>query len=432
MLEVECGDLREVLPTLEADSIDSCVCDPPYELGFMNKKWDSTGVAFDLATWAHVYRVLKPGAYLCAFGGTRTWHRIAVAIEDAGFEIRDNLAWLYGQGFPKSLDMSKAIDKAAGAEREVVGSKRLQGNAGVSTNDKGGTYSVGVGLTADVTIDVTAPATELAKQWEGWGTALKPSFEPVILARKPPIGTIAENVEAYGVGGLHIDACRTPGETRINAPAGNKPGGVAYNMSAVGMPQDDVSHVVEGRWPPNVICDELVAADLDATHGVKTSGKMKGGTPRATRQGVAFGTMGAATGGETHGDSGGVSRYFYCPKANGKERDAGLEAWPVLSGGDMTDREEGAPGATNPRSGAGRGGQRRNMHPTVKPLALMRWLVRLVTPPGGFVLDPFAGSGTTGCACALEGFHFAGVELDPTHARLCVDRIAYWAKQAAA
>jgi hypothetical protein len=369
------------------------------------------------------YRVLKPGAYIAAFGGTRTWHRIACAIEDAGFEIRDSLAWLYGQGFPKSLDLSKAIDKAAGAERPVVGERRLTGNAGVPTKLKGGTYSVGAGLVADVTIDVTVSATELARKWEGWGTALKPSFEPVILARKPPIGTIAANVAAHGVGGLHIDACRTPTEAGGRPPAVAVPGkAVGYSYSPSGSSAQ--GETTEGRWPPNVCVDELVAHDLDASVAHTKSGTQK----KSRGKGGIWTPSQGAPCGPQYGDAGGVSRYFYCPKANGKERDAGLDAWPVLSGGAMTDREEGAPGATNPRSGAGRGGDRRNPHPTVKPLELMRWLVRLITPPGGFVLDPFAGSGTTGCACALEGFHFAGVELDPTHALLAADRISHWAR----
>lgn len=421
--------MRTVLATLPENALDSCVTDPPYGLNFMSKSWDRSNVETNPETWAAVYRVLKPGAYLVAFGGTRTWHRIACAIEDAGFEIRDNLAWLYGQGFPKSLALDKAIDKAAGAKREVVGTRRLQGNAGVSTKEKGGTYSVGAGLVADVQIDVTAPATELAKQWEGWGTALKPSFEPIVLARKPLIGTVAANVAAHGVGGLNIDGCRTPGETRVNAPAGNKPGGVAYNMSAVGMPQGAASRLVEGRWPPNVLCDESVAADLDETFGTHKAGKA------VTRNGGGGRIFDKAGDGKPkpdggYSDLGGVSRYFYCPKANGKERDAGLEGWPVLSGAEATDSEEGQARLASPRTGAGRGGGRRNPHPTVKPIELMRWLCRLVTPPGGFVLDPFTGSGTTGCAAALEGFHFAGVELDPTHTRLAMDRIAYWAARA--
>jgi site-specific DNA-methyltransferase (adenine-specific) len=440
MLEVECGDMRQVLQTLPENAFHACVTDPPYELGFMGKAWDKSGVAFDPETWRAAWRVLRPGAHLLAFGGTRTFHRIACAIEDAGFEVRDSIAWLYGQGFPKSLDLAKAIDKAAGAERQVVGERRLTGNAGVPTKLKGGTYSVGAGLVADVTIPITAPATELAKAWDGWGTALKPSFEPIVVARKPLEGTVAANVEAWGVGGLHIDACRTPAEKQTGWG-----GGGSHLFDGGLSPPVGERRPVDGRWPPNVCVDDDVAADLDHTYGVH-KGMSGGGVHRPDYQGGMFGKIdstaqsaqrprkgkagsgwGMTHTGTEYPDSGGVSRYFYCAKANSKERDAGLDAWPVLSGAQATDSEEGQARLASPRTGAGRGGGRRNPHPTVKPLELMRWLVRLVTPPGGFVLDPFAGSGTTGCAAAIEGFHFAGIELDPTHTRLAMDRIAYWA-----
>jgi len=396
--------------------------------GFMAREWDGSKIAFDVSAWRELYRVLKPGAHLVAFGGTRTFHRIACAIEDAGFQIRDSLAWLYGQGFPKSMDLSKAIDKAAGAEREVVGTRRLQGNAGVPTSLKGGTYSVGAGLTADVQIPITAAATDLAKKWEGWGTALKPCFEPIILARKPPIGTIAQNVAQFGVGGLNIDECRTPIEDGGGSwGQGKRPGGFGDVGADKGDGKPCGQKHESGRWPPNVACDEDIAADLDELYGVKKTGSHKAGQPR-----TRVATYGKPSQNlfENSGDEGGVSRYFYCPKANGKERDAGLESWPVLTGGEATGgREEGSAGVNNPRAGAGRGGGRRNPHPTVKPLALMRWLCKLVTPPGGFIIDPFAGSGTTGCAAALEGFHFAGIELDPVHVRLAMDRINYWANR---
>lgn len=423
MLEVECGDMRQVLRTLPENSFDSIVCDPPYELGFMGKAWDKTGIAFDAAAWAEAVRVLKPGGHIVAFGGTRTWHRIAVAIEDAGTQIRDSLAWIYGQGMPKSLNLSKAIDKAAGAEREVIGTRTLTGSAAMSTEEKGGTYASNTdsrGRTKEV--DVTAAATELAKKWEGWGTALKPCIEPIILARKPLIGTVAENVEEYGTGGLNIDACRTPTEAggRPLRVASGEPVGYSYSPSG----SRAVGETMEGRWPPNVIVDEDVAADLDETNGVHKSTPYKGGPKQ--KRGQIIDLENIAPGG--YSDAGGVSRYFYCPKANSGERDAGLEHWPVLSGAEATGSKEGQARLANGRTGAGRGGGRRNPHATVKPLALMRWLCKLVTPPGGFILDPFAGSGTTGCAAALEGFHFAGIELDPVHARLAADRIAYWAR----
>lgn len=354
------GDCRAVLAEQEPDTFDACVTDPPYELGFMGKDWDRSGVAVSVDTWAAVLRVLKPGAHIVAFGGTRTWHRIACAIEDAGFQIRDNLAWLYGQGFPKSLNLPGGV-----------------------------------------------------------GTALKPSFEPVILARKPLIGTVAANVEAHGVGGLQIDASRTSvGELIAGGGNGKASHGGRYGSGVTSGERPKVEPHTEGRWPPNVMVDEDVAADLDATNGVSTSRK---GKPRKSAEpGAGYGMT--HTGAE-HSDTSGVSRYFYCPKANAKERDAGLEHWPTLSGGDMTAREDGAPGATNPRSGAGRGGNRKNPHPTVKPIALMRWLCKLITPPGGVVLDPFLGSGSTGCAAGLEGFDFLGVELGEEYARLARDRI---------
>ncbi len=362
------GDCRAVLAEQEPDTFDACVTDPPYELGFMGKDWDRSGVAVSVDTWAAVLRVLKPGAHIVAFGGTRTWHRIACAIEDAGFQIRDNLAWLYGQGFPKSLNLPGGV-----------------------------------------------------------GTALKPSFEPVILARKPLIGTVAANVVAHGTGGLQIDASRmalAEGEKPYSYP--NGPGG---NTFSVGVNPDGsrskpaAAHDA-GRWPPNVMVDEDVAADLDATNGAKTSGKMAAGTKRAARHSVAMaGDMGAETLRDTIADTGGVSRYFYCPKANAKERDAGLEHWPTLSGAEATGSEEGQARLASPRTGAGRGGNRKNPHPTVKPIALMRWLCKLITPPGGVVLDPFLGSGSTGCAAGLEGFDFLGVELGEEYARLARDRI---------
>ncbi len=387
MIGLVTGDMVTVLALQDAETFDACVTDPPYELGFMGKAWDKSGIAFDPKAWAEVFRVLKPGAHLVAFGGTRTWHRIAVAIEDAGFEIRDNLAWLYGQGFPKSLDVSKAIDKAAGAERPVVGSRVLTGSAAMSTAEKGGTYASNTDSRGRTkTVDVTAPATDEAKQWAGWGTALKPSFEPIILARKPLIGTVAANVLAHGTGGLNIDATRI-GETGGTAK-GSKPEGVGHGIYGKGLHGNcEILELDKGRWPPNLCIDEDVASDLAD-----------------------------------------LSRYFYCPKAGAKERDAGLDLWPALTGGDLCeDREEGSAGLKNPRAGAGRGGGRRNPHPTVKPLALMRWLVRLVSPPGAALLDPFMGSGTTGIAAALEGFDFFGIDRDEKHVGLACDRIGHWA-----
>ena len=251
------GNSLNELPYLEDCSVDAVVTDPPYELGFMNKKWDASGIAYNVNIWAHCLRVLKPGGHLLAFGGTRTYHRMACAIEDAGFEIRDSINWIYGSGFPKSLDVSKAIDKAAGAEREIIGERKLGGNAAQSTKEKGGTYasntnSVGV---EPISVPITAPATDAAKQWEGWGTALKPAHEPIVLARKPFEDTVANNVMQHGTGALNID------KTRIG-----EGGQGTWASPRGGIWKTDPDQKAEllsstvGRWPANVIIDDSIEA----------------------------------------------------------------------------------------------------------------------------------------------------------------------------
>jgi site-specific DNA-methyltransferase (adenine-specific) len=347
-------------------SVDSCVTDPPYELGFMGKGWDSSGVAFDPKTWAAVFRVLKPGAFLCAFGGTRTYHRIACAIEDAGFEIRDCLSWLYGTGFPKSLNVG-----------------------------------------------------------DGRGTALKPAWEPIILARKPLIGTVAANVSEHGTGALNIDACRI-GLGLDKTPAPTRRGNSTpwfTTAAAQRLGGDDTV----GRWPANVLLDEEAARLLDEQSGTLTSGtKSPHHARNAPRLGKnAYGSdPGTPVPREWTGDSGGASRFFYCAKASASEREAGCDALPAKSAGELTDREDGSDGLNSPRAGAGRTSTgRKNHHPTVKPIALMEWLVRLVTPPGGTVLDPFLGSGTTGIAALRQGFRFVGVELGEEYIELMRTRI---------
>lgn len=374
------GDCRVVMASLPDSSVDSIVTDPPYELGFMGRGWDSSGIAFDPEVWAQALRVLKPGGHLLAFGGTRTWHRLAVAVEDAGFEIRDSIAWIYGSGFPKSLDVSKAIDKAAGAEREVVGSGTSGATAGMQnlgpSGIKGGEY------------DVTAPATTDAERWQGWGTALKPAFEPVVVARKPLDGTVAANVLAYGTGAINIDASRVGDEdTRRKSNAATNGEGWGFGT------REHVNGSASGRFPSNVLLDESQAAALDEQTGILTSGLMKARTERAPRKG---GTIYGAdqrniTAGDTYAVSGGASRFFYVAKAPGHER-------PKVDG---------------------------TQHATVKPLTLMRYLMKLVTPPGGTVLEPFAGSGTTLEAAILEGFSCIGIELDEdgTHIPLIRQRL---------
>lgn len=401
---VEPCDLRFALGGFPDCSVDAVVCDPPYELGFMGKRWDASGIAFDPDTWARCLRVAKPGAHLLAFGGTRTWHRIAVAIEDAGWQVRDSIAWLYASGFPKSLDVSKAIDAALGAEREVVGEWHIPGRGSRAAHQE-------YGLTNDHGT-ITAPATPQARAAAGYGTALKPAFEPIIVARKPLDGTVAANFMRWGTGGIDVDGCRV-GET----------GGTAKGS----FPRGE-SNIGAGRWPANVILDDSQAAALDAQSGESVSrasgydwGDSGNDNPariaRNIRSGVHF------------SDSGGASRFFFCAKASTAEREMGLSHLPPRTPA-AVEAQGGfdKKGLKSPRAGAGRASAgRRNTHPTVKPVELMRWLVRLVTPKGGVVLDPFTGSGTTGVATMLEGDgrRFVGFDLDPYHVEIARARIAH-------
>lgn len=375
------GNNLHILPTIPDSSIDAIVTDPPYELGFMGKKWDATGIAYSVDLWTECLRVLKPGGHLLAFGGTRTYHRMAVAIEDAGFEIRDSIHWIYGSGFPKSLDVSKAIDKAAGAERsEVIGFT----NKGMPP---GSNKAVGHGEGSEPT-PITAPATDAAKQWDGWGTALKPAHEPIVLARKPLIGTVAANVLQHGTGALNIDGTRIPmgdeyDPTKIQRQQHSN-GAIdgAFGASSL-IGKEIATYKPGGRWPANVIIDDTITDDW--------------------------------------------ARYFYCAKPSRSERNAGLDGLPVKTAGEATNRKDGSDGLNSPRAGAGRTGGAQNFHPTVKPLALMQWLIRLVTPPDGTVLDPFAGSGTTLAAATLEGINSIGIELTDDYLPIITAR-CQWAE----
>ena len=405
------GDCLEVLRSMPDCSVDSIVTDPPYGLSFMGKKWDYDVPSVDV--WVECLRVLKPGGHLLAFAGTRTQHRMAVRIEDAGFEIRDMIAWVYGSGFPKSLDVSKAIDKNNGevgrllrftewmrttgltskqidqatetnmgghyltaksqpaiptrrlwsklrplcgqvpdwvdelverieAEREVIGETKK----GAQTESTGRYGAWGDGITP------TAPSTDAAKQWQGWGTALKPALEPITVARKPLVGTVAENVLQHGTGAINVDGGKVEG----------------------------------GRWPANFIHD----GSEEATDLLKDS-----------------------------------ARFFYCAKASKADRDAGLDGSHSKQMDES--RKHGNPGGDNPRN---RGVQERtNFHPTVKPTDLMRYLCRLVTPPNRIVLDPFNGSGSTGCAAVLEGFQYIGIEREAEYIAISEKRIQARSKQ---
>jgi len=401
------GNCLETLKTLDTASVDSIVTDPPYELGFMGKSWDNSGIAYSQDLWAECLRVLKPGGHLLAFSGSRTYHRMVVAIEDSGFEIRDQIMWIYGSGFPKSLDVSKAIDKASGAEREVVGSK----TSGIANKDEGPRHTIGAGKSVEV--DITAPATPEAQQWQGWGTALKPAHEPIVVARKPVEGTVANNVLTYGTGALNIDGSRVAHQSEADRASATPQGKVTSNLKAGSAPDvnDEGRKDVErpdtslGRWPANVIhdgSDEVLAGFPNSKDGV--AGK------RTDRRGKSdVGSFGFKAQDEFggYGGEGSAARFFYCAKASKSERNAGLEGLPERRESDRQ-RDDGV-GGDNPRNRTNEA--RQNFHPTVKPLALMRYLIKLVTPPGGIVLDPFLGSGTTAVAATLEGFDWIGCEM---------------------
>lgn len=467
------GDCLDVLRELPDSSVDSVVTDPPYGLEFMGRGWDApwqesdvnadagfNGGGLDVTKrlpsftgstnpkclscggtrrgrrdgtakvavclcadgghfpnvravemrafqdWCEAWvveclRILKPGGHLVAFGGSRTWHRLAAAVEDAGFEIRDSIAWLYGSGFPKSLDVSKAIDKAAGAERtEVIGSKL--GRPGMSkdgSNQRNGFDSAfGGESTGVMPTDITAPATEEAAQWQGWGTALKPAFEPIVVGRKPLAGTVAHNVLTHGTGALNIDACRTAtataddyGRSTTRADGSRS---TSHEVYGADTRTDPTAAHDRGRWPTNVVLDESQAAELDRQSGIQKDGTAVNRNRSADEKRSWYGTRKSQTGEDVgYGGIGGASRFFptfrYEAKAPASER-------PNVDG---------------------------VQHPTVKPLDLMRWLVRLVTPPNGVVLEPFAGSGTTAEACVLEHMQCIAIEREADYLPLITSRL---------
>jgi site-specific DNA-methyltransferase (adenine-specific) len=409
------------------NSVDSIVTDPPYGLSFMGKKWDYDVPSVEI--WAECLRVLKPGGHLLAFAGTRTQHRMAVRIEDAGFEIRDMIAWVYGSGFPKSLDVSKAIDKAAGADREVVDTySRLGRSGGI------------LGKETEIIKNITTPSTEAARQWQGWGTALKPALEPITVARKPLIGTVAENVLEHGTGGLNIDGCRVGTEDKLVAggPLGANSGDERTGK-ALGMFQHGTKNTFEqsalGRWPANLIHDG--SDDVVGLFPTTTSGAMKSGTQRAAQDqpgSVCYGTFGGnATTKPIEASSGSAARFFYCAKASKCDRDEGLEGFEAKATafGNQAQAElkRGNLDHDDGKSGMNKVKMRQNSHPTVKPTDLMRYLCRLVTQPGGVVLDPFMGSGSTGKAAKFEGFEFVGCEMSPEYFEIARARIEAASKE---
>lgn len=442
------GDSTELLRGFADASFDAVVTDPPYEIGVVDVAWDSTGVAYSVALWREMLRVLKPGGHLLAFGSPRTYHRVASAIEDAGFEIRDSIHWIYGNGFPKGMDVSAAIERRRYDRDAVLRVTKFVREARDHSGKRNGDINRELGTTMachwtgqtqpavpsleqwaklkallgfgdEMDSEVArlcerkgklgeawerrvvtgqhiepAPAnqwvarttggrktqpprerrdraaTEAAREWQGWNTTLKPAHEPIVVARKPPRGSVADNVLQFRTGAINVGACRIQS-------------GDGYARAGE-----------DGRWPANVILDEEAAQQLDTQAGVRKSGVRTPGVLRSNRGGLSRPTA------ETpspvcYGDEGGASRFFYVPKASPAERRAGLG--------------EGAPA-----------------HPTIKPVTLMRYLVRLVTPPGGVVLDPFTGSGTTGIAAVLEGARFVGIEREPSFVAVAESRIAHW------
>ena len=441
MYKIINNDSLLALEELEENSIDSIVTDPPYELNFMGKGWDNAGISFNKEIWQKCLRVLKPGGYLLAFGGSRTFHRIACAIEDAGFEIRDTIMWLYGSGFPKSLNIGLAIDKKNGIESEIIGT----GKSGVSSR----AYQ-----SEETTTAGNYEIKKATNKWQGWGTSLKPSFEPIIVARKPFKGSLVDNVIEYGVGGINIDECRV--EHNEECKVMKKQNNINSIIQQSGRFEDTLELKPNGRFPANTILtyDET---DFNEVCGGFPNTKSNGGKTtmpdlrdvgKKSKKAIgidklSFGQVSNVDRKESTYiapcDSGSASRYFYCAKASKKDRDDGLEEFETKSHEEINNRKEGSAGATRQYGGGTNpflsvSCPRKNIHPTVKPTELMQYLVRLVTPKGGTILDPFMGSGSTGKAVMFENkernadYSFIGIEREKEYCDIAEARISFASK----
>jgi DNA modification methylase len=467
------SDCCDAMRNMAAGTVDSIVTDPPYELGFMGKAWDATGVAYKVEVWKECLRVLKPGGHLLAFGGSRTYHRLACAVEDAGFEIRDQIMWVYGSGFPKSLDVSKAIDKCNGEAGRLYKFTEWMRSTGITaqalneatSTNMGGHYltsksqpaiptatlwakirplcqsvpawvddlvqrveaereiigyqdrgkSVNTGFMSGGN-NITAPSTEAARQWNGWGTALKPAHEPIVVARKPLEGTVAENVLKHGTGAINVDACRVG--TSDDLSGGTYGGAFSGSRNLDGTLCKAIGSGDKGRWPANFIHDG--SGEVLELFPYTKCGRLAVGHGSGNSFGVGNNNKKPRPISSEYGnDSGSAARFFYCAKASRGERDAGLEEFDAKRDSDRN--SDDLPGGDNPRNRTNTA--RRNHHPTVKPIALMRYLVRLVTPPGGLVLDPFTGSGTTGLAALREGMAFVGCEQSEDYIKIATARL---------
>ena len=432
------GSMLDMLEVIEPNSIDAIVTDPPYHLksiterfgkensapakygedgsfsrlskGFMNQTWDGGDIAFRPETWRKCYEVLKPGGYLLAFGGSRTFHRMAVAIEDAGFEIRDTIMWLYGSGFPKGMNIGLAIDKKNDIKSEIIASYERY-------NEPSGIVNIGQGERKKVIHKVKKASNE----WQGWGTALKPAYEPIIVARKPIEGTVVENVMKWGVGGLNIDGCRIEGEPiQVNVSFKKE-----IQSEGWGTKRANTELQNQGRFPANVIHDG--SEEVEGLFPQEAGGGSGTYDFTKTSQENTTHIITNIKSGHHFGDSGSASRYFYTAKASKKDRDEGLDGFEQMqtTDGYIRNNEESA------RKFGANSALRRNIHPTVKPCELMQYLVRLVTPRGGIVLDPFMGSGSTGKAVMFENrernadYKFIGIDLEEKYCQIAIARIDY-------
>ena len=438
------GDCLEEVQKLvdKGVQVDSIVTDPPYHLtsiverfgkegsapakdkdgafqrqsvGFMGKEWDGGDIAFRKETWELFMKVLKPGGHLLAFSGSRTYHRMAVAIEDAGFSIRDQIMWLYGSGFPKSLNLGKSVDKKLGNERVKTGQTKTHSNKGMPQAEE--RTAIGAGAFGQ---EVEEEITVGTSEWEGWGTALKPAHEPIVLARKPlSENSIVANVLKHRTGGIHIDACRIEGEkqTRNSNPVMNG-GKYAQNENA---DRKKTTPDTKGRFPSNVMHDgsEEVLKGFPYTKSGKMKQHIEGG------QYNVYGKM-YPRDVETIGDEGSAARFFYCPKVSKSERNQGLGGFEEKQTSSMSGRRDPHDMEKSKIDNDVTGRfvtKRKNIHPTVKPIELMKYLCRLVTPKGGTVLDPFMGSGSTGMAAIDEGFDFLGIEKEEEYFKIAKNRI---------
>lgn len=435
------GKMQDELAELADNSVDSIVTDPPYEINFMSKGWDNSGVAFQKDTWERCLRVLKPGGYLLAFGGSRTFHRIACAIEDAGFEIRDTIMWLYGSGFPKSLNLGNAVEckmQTGSANtkdwRSLEGQKAASGDWGLSKNGLEYQYRP-TDYSADgherlVKADYKS---EEGKRWDGWGSTLKPSYEPIIVARKPCDGTLTDNVLKWGVGGMNIDECRIPLEENYVYKETNRHPRECnvFTSENCGYKSEDnhtASASMLGRYPANTIFT-YDDSDFDEVCGGLPSGGQNGSiTKRYDMNNQVYGDYGKCNTWQAYNDSGSAARYFYCAKATTRDRDEGLQNFVTHTAGERTNRKEGSAGITAYEGATGRA---KNIHPAVKPCQLMQYLIRLVTPRGGTILDPFMGSGSTGKAAMYENndraaeYNFIGIEMTAEYLPIAEGRIKY-------